>query len=51
MKNQDFNRRKKLSSIKVNNNINLFDSIDNRGKDLFVTMTYPREITKSSYIF
>lgn len=48
---QAMTSEKILSAIKVNNSINLFDSIDNRGKDLFVTMTYPKEITKSSYIF
>ena len=39
-----------LSSIKVDNQDLLFKEIDNRGKDLFVTLSYPKEITDNSKI-
>jgi predicted Fe-Mo cluster-binding NifX family protein len=38
----------KLSKILVDNKIKLFEEIDNRGKDIFVVLTYPFEITKST---
>ena len=36
---------KKLELILVNNKNQLFGEIDNRGKELFVVLTYPNEIT------
>ena len=39
-----------LKSILVNNQINLFEEIDNRGKDLFVALTYPHEIDLNTSI-
>lgn len=38
----------KLSSILVDGNIVLFEEIDNRGKDVFVVLTFPSEITKDT---
>lgn len=40
----------KLSKIKVNNSINLFEKIDNRGKEIFIVLTYPHEINKDTTI-
>lgn len=37
-----------LGNIKMDDNILLFGEIDNRGKSLFVTLTYPHEITDDS---
>ena len=37
-----------LSSIFIDNKIRLFDEIDNRGRGLFVVLTYPCEITKNT---
>ena len=39
-----------LSKILVNNEVKLFDEIDNRGKDIFVVLTYPSEITNKTTI-
>ena len=39
-----------LSKILVNNQVNLFEEIDNRGKDIFVVLTYPSEITDRTMI-
>ena len=39
-----------LSSIMVNEKYNLFGEIDNRGKDLFIVLTYPHEIKKDCHI-
>ena len=39
-----------LSKILVNNEVKLFDEIDNRGKDIFVVLTYPSEITHKTMI-
>ena len=40
-----------LLNIKsVKDNINIFDEIEERDKSLFVTLTYPNEIKKDSYI-
>ena len=39
-----------LSKILVNNEVKLFGEIDNRGKDIFVVLTYPHEITDNTYI-
>lgn len=41
---------KNLSEILVNNDIKMFEEIDNRGKDIFVVLTYPFEITKDTMI-
>ena len=40
----------KLSSILVNSEEQLFGVIDNRGKDIFVVLTYPFEIKNDTYI-
>lgn len=50
-KEQAKNAEKKLANIKVNNQINLFEKIDNRGNDIFVVLTYPFEITNKTSIF
>ena len=34
---------KKLKGILVNDNYRLFGEIDNRGKELFVVLTYPND--------
>ena len=39
----------KLSEITINN-ISLFNKIENRDKELFVTLTYPHEITPNEFI-
>ena len=39
-----------LSKILVNNEVRLFEEIDNRGKDIFVVLTYPSEITDKTMI-
>ena len=39
-----------LSKILVNNEVKLFEEIDNRGKDIFVVLTYPSEITDKTMI-
>ncbi len=39
---------KKLSQLKSNEDIKLFDEIDNRGKDLYIVLTYPKEIDKNT---
>jgi hypothetical protein len=41
---------KKLSEILVDNEVKLFEEIDNRGQDIFVVLTYPSEITKDTVI-
>lgn len=41
---------KRLNSILVNGSDKLFNEIDNRGDSLFVTLTYPDEITQQSKI-
>ena len=41
---------KQLSKILVDNKVKLFDEIDNRGKDIFVVLTYPFEITEEKTI-
>ena len=40
----------KLSTILVNSDKQLFGEIDNRGKDIFVVLTYPLEIKDDTYI-
>lgn len=39
-----------LSQILVDNKVSLFEEIDNRGKDIFVVLTYPSEITDETFI-
>lgn len=39
-----------LSEILVDNEVKLFEEIDNRGLDIFVVLTYPSEITKYTTI-
>ncbi len=39
-----------LENIKFDDNTRLFGEIDNRGKDLFVVLTYPNEIKKDSRV-
>jgi hypothetical protein len=41
---------KQLSEILVGNEVKLFEEIDNRGRDIFVVLTYPSEITKDTMI-
>lgn len=41
---------KSLSEVKVNGELKLFGEIDNRGKDLFITLTYSSEITNTTKI-
>ena len=41
---------KQLSEIVVDNEVKLFEEIDNRGRDIFVVLTYPSEITKDTMI-
>lgn len=40
----------KFLSVKVNNTKGLFEYVDNRGKELFVTLTYPEELSKNDII-
>lgn len=40
----------KLSEILVDGKTKLFEEIDNRGKDIFVVLTYPSEITDKTVI-
>lgn len=40
----------KLSLVCVNSEIQLFGEIDNRGKDIFVALTYPHEILADTFI-
>ena len=47
---QAFKAEQQLSKILVNNEVRLFDEIDNRGKDIFVVLTYPSEITDKTMI-
>ncbi|MDB3914835.1 hypothetical protein N9367_00115 [Gammaproteobacteria bacterium] len=42
---------KQLSQILVNNETKLFGKIDNRGKDIFVTLTYSSEIKNDTVFF
>ena len=41
---------KVLKEIYVDNKVNLFEEVDNRGLELFVVLTYPHEITDSSTV-
>jgi len=47
---QALKAEQQLSKILVNNEVNLFEEIDNRGKDIFVVLTYPSEITNKTII-
>jgi len=47
---QALKAEQQLSKILVNNKIKLFEEIDNRGKDIFVVLTYPSEITNKTMI-
>tara|TARA_B100001057_G_C22310917_1_gene741974 strand:+ start:9 stop:551 length:543 start_codon:yes stop_codon:yes gene_type:complete len=38
-----------LNSLEDENEIKFFDSIDNRGKELFILLTYPDEITEKTF--
>ena len=40
----------KLSNIVVNDDIKLFGEIDNRGKDIFVVLTFPHEVVEKTVI-
>ena len=48
---QALKAEQQLSKILVNNEVKLFEEIDNRGKDIFVVLTYPSEITNKTMIF
>ena len=39
-----------LITLKINDRVNMFNHIDNRGKELFVTLTYPKEIIQTDFI-
>jgi hypothetical protein len=39
-----------LKSIYINDKVRMFNEIDNRGKDIFVVLTYPNEVTNSTHI-
>ena len=47
---QAMRAQEQLSKILVNNEVKLFEEIDNRGKDIFVVLTYPSEITEKTMI-
>ena len=47
---QALRAEQQLSNVLVNNEVRLFEEIDNRGKDIFVVLTYPREITNKTMI-
>ncbi len=47
---QALKAEQQLSKIFVNNEVKLFEEIDNRGKDIFVVLTYPSEITEETII-
>lgn len=41
---------RQLKSLKINDEVNMFNHIDNRGKELFVTLTYPNEILNTDFV-
>ena len=43
--------QKILNSITMNDKIKMFNHIDNRGNELFVTLSYPNEVLHKSFIF
>ena len=47
---QAFMAEKQLSEILVDNEVKLFEEIDNRGQDIFVVLTYSSEVTKETMI-
>ena len=47
---QALKAEQQLSKVYVNNRIKLFEEIDNRGRDVFVVLTYPSEITDKTII-
>lgn len=47
---QALKAEQQLSKILVNKEVNLFEEIDNRGKEIFVVLTYPSEITDKTMI-
>ena len=47
---QALKAEQQLSKIFVNNKIKLFEEIDNRGREIFVVLTYPSEITDKTMI-
>ena len=47
---QALRAEQQLNEILVNDEVKLFGEIDNRGKDIFVVLTYPKEITKETII-
>ena len=47
---QALEAEQQLSKILVNNEVKLFEEIDNRGIDIFVVLTYPSEITDKTTI-
>jgi hypothetical protein len=49
-KEQALRAEHQLSKILVNNKAKLFEEIDNRGKDIFIVLTYPLEITDKTMI-
>jgi len=47
---QAFKAEQQLSKILINNKVRLFEEIDNRGKDIFVVLTYSSEVTDRTMI-
>ena len=47
---QALEAEQQLSKIITNNGVKVFEEIDNRGKDIFVVLTYPSEITDKTTI-
>lgn len=47
---QALKAEQQLSKILVNNKVKLFEEIDNRGKDIYVVLTYPSEITDKTML-
>ena len=47
---QAFKAEQQLSKILINNKVRLFEEIDNRGKDIFVVLTYTSEVTDKTMI-
>ena len=47
---QALKAEEQLSKILVNNDVKLFEEIDNRGTDIFAVLTYPSEITDKTII-
>jgi len=45
-----FDAEKTLSSILVDNDVRLFGEIDNRGRDIFVVLSYPHEVKKDTLV-